>query len=599
MRLMRSFLVLTVVAIPSTTAAHFKLLEPASWIVESDRGDPQKAGPCGGDAKDKGTPSNVVGKAVGGSKLHLKVLETIYHPGHYRVALAVNSRNELPGDPQTAERYTDKGLYSVWGVIQSPPQIPVIADGLFPHYSRPSAPQTCTRRTSNCPTSPARSAHCRFSSSWPTTCITFQAAIPITTVPTWRSRLTRTNRLTRGGQRLGRTEGQAGRVGAKCAAERESLRSSARQTESKRDDASRGWGPTSSKNEDHMHARRMTAALASAVLALTISAAAQEKPEPSKPPAVGHDPASAALVKAKAGANNRNYKVPKTPWGEPDLQGVWSYATTTPVSKPAGAGEKTFLTDEEIAEQAERTARQQDLPPRPGETGTYNNFWWDRGQSIGRTSLIVDPPDGRYPPLTPAGQKLREEQAAYQRAHPADSYLDRSPTDRCIMYHGVPPVASGYNNTYQIFQSPGLVAILDENIHHVRMIPLDGRPHLPDTMRHWNGDSRGRWEGNTLVVETKNFNDKTRLRYGGSENTVAVERFTRVSDDLIDYQYTITDPTVYTRPFTVAIPLPRRGDRIYEYACHEANHSMIGILNGARAEERRAEEAAGSKERPR
>jgi hypothetical protein len=129
-------------AVPATGLAHFKLLEPASWLVETDRGDPQKAGPCGGDAKDKGTPSGVIGKAVGGSKLRLKVLETIYHPGHYRVALSVNSRTELPADPQTVERYTERGLYSVWGVIQSPPQIPVIADGLFPHYSRPSAPQT-------------------------------------------------------------------------------------------------------------------------------------------------------------------------------------------------------------------------------------------------------------------------------------------------------------------------------------------------------------------------------------------------------------------------------------------------------------------------
>jgi hypothetical protein len=138
---------------------------------------------------------------------------------------------------------------------------------------------------------------------------------------------------------------------------------------------------------------------------------------------------------------------------------------------------------------------------------------------------------------------------------------------------------------------PGLVAILDENIHHVRMIPLDGRPHIPQAMRHWNGDSRGRWEGNTLVVETTNFNNTTTLRYGGSENTHAIERFTRVGPDLIDYQYTITDRSVYTRPFTVAIPMPRRDDKIYEYACHEGNHSMIGILAGARADEKRAEEA--------
>jgi hypothetical protein len=163
------------------------------------------------------------------------------------------------------------------------------------------------------------------------------------------------------------------------------------------------------------------------------------------------------------------------------------------------------------------------------------------------------------------------------------------------MYHGVPPLPSGYNNTYQIFQTPGLVAILDENIHHVRMIPLDGRPHLPETVRHWNGDSRGHWEGDTLVVDTTNFNDKTALRYGGSANTHAVERFRRVSDNLIDYQYTITDPTVFTRPFTVSLPMPRRDDKIFEYACHEGNHAMEGILRGARDEERRAAEAASRK----
>ena len=310
-------------------------------------------------------------------------------------------------------------------------------------------------------------------------------------------------------------------------------------------------------------------------------------------------PAARAQTRAKAAAKNNSWKMPRTAWGEPDLQGVWSYATTTPLSRPDSAGDKTFLTDEEVAQLAEQAAARQDAPPRAGDPGTYNNFWWDRGISTGRTSLIIDPENGKLPPLTPAAQKARAERAAYDRAHPADSWLDRSPTDRCIMYHGVPPLPSGYNNTYQIFQTPGMVAILDENIHHVRMIPLDGRPHIPDSIRQWNGDSRGHWEGDTLVVETTNFNSQTRLRYGGSENTHAVERFTRVSDDLIDYKFTITDPTVYTRPSTVSLPMPRRNDRIYEYACHEGNHSMVGILNGARAEEQRAREAAGAKETPR
>jgi len=157
----------------------------------------------------------------------------------------------------------------------------------------------------------------------------------------------------------------------------------------------------------------------------------------------------------------------------------------------------------------------------------------------------------------------------------------------------VPPISTGYNNTYQIFQIPGYVVILVENIHDVRVIPLDGRPRLGDTIRQWNGDSRGHWQGNTLVVETANYSDKTQLRFPSSTNTRAVERFTRVADDVIDYQFTINDPTVYSRPWTAVRPLTRLADyRIYEYACHEGNYALSGILAGARAEEKAAEEAA-------
>jgi hypothetical protein len=344
----------------------------------------------------------------------------------------------------------------------------------------------------------------------------------------------------------------------------------------------------------HMISRMLTC-LAVLIVTSLISVGGQAAKPANTGPGQKIDDAPAARAQREAKASAKNWKVRRTPWGDPDLQGVWSYATTTPLSKPDSAGDKTFLTDEEVAELAVQTAQQQDAPPRPGDPGTYNNFWWDRGQSTGRTSLIIDPPDGKLPPLTPAAQKERAARAQYQRAHPADSYLDRSPTDRCIMYHGVPPLPSGYNNTYQIFQAPGIVAILDENIHHVRTIPLDRRAELADTVRLWNGDSRGRWEGDTLVVETANFNEKTRLRYGGSSNTHAVERFTRVSENLIDYRYTISDPTVYARAFTVSIPMPKRGDRLYEYACHEGNHSMIGILSGARAEEA-AQEVPGKKD---
>jgi len=179
------------------------------------------------------------------------------------------------------------------------------------------------------------------------------------------------------------------------------------------------------------------------------------------------------------------------------------------------------------------------------------------------------------------------------RAHPADSWLDRSPWDRCITYHGVPPISTGYNNTYQIFQTPGYVAILVENIHDVRLIPLDRRPRLSDNIRQWNGDSRGHWEGKTLVVETTNYSDKTELRFPSSPHTRAIERFTRVSDDVIDYKFIIDDPTLYTMPWTAVRPLTSlKNYRIYEYACHEGNYAMTGILAGARAEEKAAEDAA-------
>jgi hypothetical protein len=325
-------------------------------------------------------------------------------------------------------------------------------------------------------------------------------------------------------------------------------------------------------------------ALAMIVAVVSVSVAGQEgPPKPSKMPA------AVAIDKAKV--IPKNYTAPKTAWGEPDLQGVWSYATTTPLQRPDALAGKETLTETEIEALDEQQDARADALPRAGDPGTYNTFWFDQGKSNGRTSLIIDPPNGKLP-WKPEALKANAERVAYQRAHPADSYLDLSPTDRCIMYHGVPPLPSGYNNTYQIFQTPGMVAILDENIHHVRLIPLDGRAHLADSVRHWNGDSRGHWEGKTLVVDTTNFNHKTALRYNGSENTHAVERFTRVSDRLIDYQYTITDPTKFTSSFTVAIPMPRRDDKLFEYACHEGNHSMVGILGGARAEEKAAAASA-------
>ena len=299
----------------------------------------------------------------------------------------------------------------------------------------------------------------------------------------------------------------------------------------------------------------------------------------------GQAPSSEGKKKAEAKTS-----AARTPWGDPDLQGTWSYATLTPLERPAAVEGREFFTREEAAKREADT--EVDAPPRPGDPGTYNAYWFDRGKIAAtlRTSLIVDPPDGRLP-LTPDARKRLAAQAEQRRAHPADSWKDRSAWDRCITYHGVPPISTGYNNTYQILQAPGYVAILVENIHDVRMIPIDGRPRLPDSIRQWNGDSRGHWEGNTLVVETANYSDQTELRFPASKNTRAIERFTRVSDDLIDYQFTVEDQTLYSKPWTAVRPMPRlKNYQIYEYACHEGNYAMWGILGGARAEEKAAAE---------
>jgi hypothetical protein len=296
-------------------------------------------------------------------------------------------------------------------------------------------------------------------------------------------------------------------------------------------------------------------------------------------------------------ATTKTESTARTAWGDPDLQGVWSYATLTPLERPDAMTGREFLTREEAA--AREAEFEVDAPPAPGDPGTYNAVWWDRGKVMSnlRTSLITDPPDGKLP-LTPEARKRLAAKAEYARAHPADSWLDRSPWDRCITYHGVPPISTGYNNTYQIVQTPGYVAILVENIHDVRIIPLDKRPRLNDRIRQWNGDSRGHWEGKTLVVETTNYSDNTELRFPSSQNTRAVERFTRVDDDVIDYQFTIHDATVYTQPWTAVRPMTRLANyRIYEYACHEGNYALSGILAGARAAEKAAE-VAEKKEAP-
>lgn len=297
----------------------------------------------------------------------------------------------------------------------------------------------------------------------------------------------------------------------------------------------------------------------------------------------------------------------RTPDGQPDLQGVWTFKTITPLERPKELAGKPVLTDEEVAafEAQENRRQNRDLIDSakgglnyvPGGVVPYNEFWYDRGNKMTgsrRTSLVVDPPDGRIPPRTPEAQQRLDDQAAASREDQlgqprADNPEDRDVSDRCIT-NGLPRLPGAYNNQILIVQTPGQVAIEIEMHHHGRMIPLDGRPHLPQAVRQWLGDSRGRWEGNTLVVDVTNFNDKGDFR-GSGKNLHLVERYTRVDADTINYEVTVDDPTTWTRPWTIAFPLTKLQDQVphmFEYACHEGNYSLAGILAGARIRDKAA-----------
>ena len=309
--------------------------------------------------------------------------------------------------------------------------------------------------------------------------------------------------------------------------------------------------------------------------------------------------APAARGQGATPKKNATWKMPRTPWGDPDLQGTWNNGTITPLERPRGAGEKELLTREEEEEINQQSETRATADNRPKDAAAdvelaYDQFWWDRGKSIGRTSLIIDPKDGRLPPLTAEGQKLLDDRAAARRTRGAfDSWIDRPLQERCIMYHGVPPLPTGYNNNYEITQAAGVVAILHEEIHEVRIIPLDGRPHAGASIRQWLGDSRGHWEGDTLVVETTNFRPDTNFRFPADPATLRViERFRRVAADAIDYQFTVENPSFYARPWTATLPMRPSDGLIYEYACHEGNYAIVHVLQGHRAEEKRAEDAA-------
>ena len=301
--------------------------------------------------------------------------------------------------------------------------------------------------------------------------------------------------------------------------------------------------------------------------------------------ATGAALAQPGVGRAQVAAEDVSWTAPRTPWGDPDLQGIWNNSTTTPLERPRELAGTAILSPEERAQRDQEALDRADRPPRPGDTGSYNAFWFNRGSLLPRTSLVVDPPAGRLPARTPAGQR----RAAWERG--TDSWEDRNLAERCVT-RGAPKRRGGYNNNFHILQTPGFVAILQEMIHEVRFIPLDGRAHLPAGIRQWLGDSRGRWEGDTLVVETTNFRDGIRFNSynccpGAGAGLHLTERFTRVGPDTIDHRYTVSDPGTYTASWTAAVPLTRSAGPMFEYACHEGNVGLENILRGARAQERR------------
>ena len=290
--------------------------------------------------------------------------------------------------------------------------------------------------------------------------------------------------------------------------------------------------------------------------------------------------------------------VPQTAWGAPDLQGVWDFRTITPLERPENLGDKAFLTQEEAAQREQgaldRATRLWDREARRteagGNVGGYNNFWMDQGTNVigtRRTSLIIDPPNGRLPEATETGRaRAAANRGSFSSDLPA-SYTDLSNSDRCLMgFNAGPPITpAAYNQNVQLFQTPDHLVMLTEMVHTVRVIPLDGTPPLVEGLRQLSGDSRGHWEGKTLVVETANFEARRDWR-GSTEGMRLIERFTRVDADTLEYEFTVTDPETWDAPWTVNLPMRRNELQMFEYACHEGNYSMEAMLGGARADER-------------
>ena len=317
------------------------------------------------------------------------------------------------------------------------------------------------------------------------------------------------------------------------------------------------------------------------------------------------------LITAALAALGQNaakpWNPPRTAWGDPDLQGIWNNSTITELERPDELSGKQVLADNEAAALEQKAAQNRvDRAPKAGDPGTYNQFWFDRGTKVvptKRTSLIVDPPDGRLPPLTDAGRRRQEER--FKRLGPTatvssgngpfDTYEDISVVTRCIT-RGLPNAMfpGGYNNNYRILQAPGMVVLLSELMHETRYIPLDGRPHISPNIRQWMGDSRGHWDGNTLVVDVTNFPDRdvtgfgVAYRYGETSQLHLIERFTRIDANTMNYEVTVDDPSTFTRKWTASVPMVKSDAPLYEYACHEGNYSMVNMLKASRAQDKSA-----------
>ena len=294
--------------------------------------------------------------------------------------------------------------------------------------------------------------------------------------------------------------------------------------------------------------------------------------------------AAAALLASPLATAQRTWTPPRTPWGDPDFQGIWTYATMTPLERPREFADKDVLSADEAA-----AYEQQTLARQSTTNNTAGPDWWDPGTRKlvnRRTSLIVDPPNGRIPPLTTEAQQRAAARAAARRERgPEEGPEDLGLNVRCLNWSTAgPPMLPGvYNNNVQFVQTREHLVLFNEMIHDARIVPMDGRPH--GTLRRWMGDSRGHWEGGTLVVDTINFTDKTAFR-GADEALHLTERFTRLDAGTIEYRFTVDDPSVWTRPWTGAFPLRKTDERMYEYACHEGNfRSVEGVLRGARLQD--------------